>query len=297
MAFGNRLLHLLQDPPPDYVFEVSEDGIAWARRSSGQVGFEELEWGTVLVSPLADNVVRADLLADTIRGITGGATGRKRRPAVLILPDYCARVAVLEFDSFPADAAEQHALVRFRMKKSVPFDIDSAALSFHAQPPKPGTRNVEVVVVVAALEIVARYEVPFRAAGLHPGVVMTSVIPMIELNTAAGVSILARLNGRTLTVAVTNGPALKLVRCVELHEITPEEIQGVLFPTVAYIEDKMSARPSRLLLCGFGHDQPEWVRELDIPVEPLRSRYGLPTQHNAGLMGYLQSINAGVKAA
>jgi type IV pilus assembly protein PilM len=297
MGFAGRLLHVLQDPPPDYVFEVSEAGIAWARPSSAQAGFEPLDRGPIIVSPLADNVLRADLLADTIRGITGGAAGRKRRPAVLILPDYCARVAVLEFDNFPADASEQLALVRFRMKKSVPFDIESAAVSFHAQPPKAGKRSLDVVVVVAALEIVARYEAPFRAAGLHPGIVMTSVAGMTELNSAPGVSILARLNGRALTVAVTNGTALKLVRCVELHDTTPEEIQDVLFPTVAYIEDEMSARPARLLLCGFGPDQPEWTRELDIPVEPLRSRYGPAAQHNAGLLGYLQSINAAVKAA
>ena len=30
--------------------------------------------------------------------------GRKRRDVALILPDYCTRIAVLDFDSFPGDA-------------------------------------------------------------------------------------------------------------------------------------------------------------------------------------------------
>ena len=42
------------------------------------------------------------------------------------------------------------------MKKSVPFDVESAAVSF--QPMYWGEGQNEVVVVVAALEIVARYE-------------------------------------------------------------------------------------------------------------------------------------------
>src|SRR5687768_14155114 len=102
MALGNRFLSFLTDPVPEYAFEVSEAGIAWARPSSPTPLFEPLEPGTITVSPLADNVHKADALADRVRKITGGAS-MKRRGAVVILPDYSARVAVLEFDSFPSD--------------------------------------------------------------------------------------------------------------------------------------------------------------------------------------------------
>jgi type IV pilus assembly protein PilM len=276
---------------------VSEAGIAWARPASPQPAFQPLEPGTISVSPLADNVHLADALADKVRAITGGGS-MKRRGAVVILPDYCARVAVLEFDSFPADPKEQLSLVRFRMKKSVPFDVESAAVSYFPQASKTaGTRGVDVIVVVAALEIIARYEAPFRAAGLHPGFVMTSLIPMAELNPHNDISVVARLNGKSLTVAVMNGANLKLVRCVELPEMTSEEILAVLLPTVAYVEDEMGSPPSRLLVCGFGKDA-DWQRELDVPVVEMQSRFGVPTQSNAGLLGYLQSVTGGgVKAA
>jgi type IV pilus assembly protein PilM len=299
MALFRKFLGLLQDPPPDYVFELSEAGIAYVRPGAPQPAFEPLDPETIAVSPLADNVHRADALADKVRAITGAAGGRKRGRAVLILPDYCSRVAILEFDNFPTDPKEQLSLVRFRMKKSVPFDVESAAVSYHAQSVKSGTRSVEVVVVVAALEIVARYEAPFRAAGLHPGLVMTSVVPMSELNHYPGISIVARLNGRNLTVAVMNGPVLKLVRCVELHDVTPEEFLAVLFPTVAYIEDEMETRPARLLHCGFGQELRDWQGELGVPAEPLTSRYGNPGPFNAGLYGFLQSLSekGGAKVA
>jgi type IV pilus assembly protein PilM len=295
MAFWNQLVSLLQDPVPDYAFEVSEAGIAWARlgRGSSQVQFEALDTGVLSVSPLIDNVLKADALADKVRKITGTATDRKRGRAVLILPDYSARVAVLDFDRFPTDPREQLALVKFRMKKSVPFDVETAAVSFHPQAAKGSTH---VIVVAAALEIVARYEAAFRAAGLHVGHVTTSALAMAELNVSPGISIFARLNGRVLSVLVMNGPALKLLRTVELSAINGEEILAVLFPTVAYIEDEMSDHPARIMLCGF-EAAPDWTAELGLPVEQLRSAFGVPDQTNAGLLGYLQSVTPGVKAA
>jgi type IV pilus assembly protein PilM len=295
-ALWTTLSNLLQDPAPDFVFEVSEAGIAFARPAAAamQVQFHPLEAGVLSVSPLADNILKPDAFADAVRRVVGGGA-RKRRRGVLILPDYCARVAVLEFDKFPADPKEQASLVKFRMKKSVPFDVETAAVSFYPQVSKAAT---DVVVVVAALEIVARYEAPFRASGLQPGHVTTSAIAMSELNRAQGISILARLNGRVLSVLVMNGPVLKLVRSVELSAVNADEVLAVLFPTVAYVEDEMGTHPARLTLCGFDQGEvPDWAQELGIPVEQLRSRLGTPNQNNAGLLGYLESTAPGARAA
>jgi type IV pilus assembly protein PilM len=296
MALQNSLLRLLSDPLPEYVFELSEAGIAWVRPGSPQLAFEPLEPGTIAVSPLADNIHKADALADKVRAIVGGGA-RKRRRTVLILPDYCARVSVLEFDNLPSDPKEQLSLVRFRMKKSVPFDVESAAVSYCPQVAKSASGAIDVIVVVAALEIVARYEAPFRAAGLHPGVVTTSLMAMTELNPYTDISVMARLNGKALTVAVMNGASLKLVRSMELPEMTSDEILAVLLPTLAYVEDEMGTKASRLLTCGFENED-DWQTHLDLPVVPLQSSFGVPTQSNAGLLGYLQSISGGgAKAA
>lgn len=294
-AFSQGLFRFLHDPPPDLVFEISEAGIAFAR-SGAAPGFHALPAGVIATSPLVDNVLKPEAFQEAVRSVVGSSGGRKRGRAVLILPDYCARVSVLDFDTFPTDPKEQLALVRFRMRKSVPFDVETAVVGYH---PQPGKGPTEVVVVVAALEIVARYEAPFRAVGLHPGFVTTSALAFAELNHAPGISILARLNGRVLTVLVMNGISLRLVRTVELTAVGPDEVLQVLFPTVAYIEDEMGSKPSRLALCGFGEigQHPEWLEELGIPVETLRSRFGLPNGANAGLHGYLESSGSGVKVA
>lgn len=289
----DKLKLLLQDPPPAMAFEISEAGIASARIGArAELEFYPLKPGTLSVSPLKENVVDPDEFTMAVRAVANTQAMRKRKDVMLILPDYSTRMAVLDFDNFPSDPKEQASLVRFRMKRSVPFDVDSAAMAYYAQS-GPG-KKVDVVVTVAPLEIVARYEAPFRMAGLNPGFVTTSGLAALELAPEGGLSVFAKLTGRTLSVLVRQGAVLKLARCVELASAELDEIGGVLAPTLVYIEDNLGGRAERLTLCGFGAQTDEARRrfheELGVDVEALRSPLGIPGENNAGLLGYLRSI-------
>ncbi|HLJ47901.1 MAG TPA: hypothetical protein VKU01_17920 [Bryobacteraceae bacterium] len=286
------LAKLLKDPPPSCAFELSEAGVAFAKIGDQvQPSFEAFEEPLLSVSPVHDNVQNAEALQAKINQVAPSNGHRKRR-AALILPDYAARVAVLDFDAFPSNPEEQIALVRFRMKKSVPFDVDTALLSYSAQP-ATNSKKIEVVVAIMAREIVTRYEAPFRALGILPGFVTTSALAMLNLIQPEGLRIAAKLTGRTLTAMVLDGSVLKLVRCVEMADDSQEEIEDVLHPTVAYIEDELATKPNRILLCGFGARSAdlarEWEEHWDVRVEQLQSRLGMLGQNNAGLLGYLES--------
>jgi len=287
------LTTLLGDPPPAWAFEISESGIAFGRTEAPeQLSFRPLPEGAISVSPLRDNVQQPEVLAREVAALAPPPNGHRLR-AALILPDYCARTAVLDFDSFPSDKDEQRALVRFRMKKTVPFELESAVVSYFQQPAGSGAK-IDVVVALIPVEIVARYEAPFRSAGFQPGEVVTSSLAALHMVEPNGITMIAKLGGATLSVMVLRGPVLKLARCVELTDATSEEILSVLHPTVAYVEDELRARPERLLLCGFGHttdeEAPFLQAELGVPVEALRSRFGTPVWTNAGLLGYMESL-------
>ena len=292
----NLFATIFKDPPPAYAFELSEQGVAFAGVSQpGQVGFTPFDAGVLLVSPVHDNVQQASVVEERIRAILPPNGHRKRR-AALILPDYSARVAVLDFDAFPAEQEERLALLRFRMKKSVPFDVDSAVVSFAVQPHRRGASEskVEVLVAIMAAEIVGRYEAPFRALGFHPGFITTSSLAALNLIQPDGVTMLVKLNGNILSVLVLQQSAVRLSRSVELDDGREEEIESVLHPTVAYIEDELQASPKRVWLCGLGPQRAvlaqRWQAEWKAAVQPLESRFGAPTAHNAGLLGYLESV-------
>jgi len=284
---------ILQDPPPVMAFELSEAGIAVARMGAKtELGFRSLKPGVLSVSPLKDNVIMPDELSIAVRELAPQNGSRKRRDAALILPDYSTRIAVLDFDSLPSDVKEQQALVRFRIRKSIPFDVESAALSYYAQP-SDGKKH-DVVVVVAPLEVVARYEAPFRSAGLNPGLVTTSSLAALNLIADGGVTVVAKVAGKTLTVMVLESGRLKLVRCLEVASSDIAEVAADLYPTFVYIEDNMSAKAERLLLCGFGERmetaRQQFESELGVEVQPVRSPMATPGEDNAGLLGYLRSL-------
>jgi hypothetical protein len=110
----------------------------------------------------------------------------------------------------------------------------------------------------------------------------------------AGLSVLAKLTGRVLTVLVRDKHVLKLARCLELPSTELEDVADVLIPTFVYIEDNLKRRAEKLILCGFGARTEEagerFAGELGVEIEPLRSPLGTPGENNAGLLGYLRSI-------
>lgn len=284
MTIIHTISRLVKDPPPEHAFEISEAGISYA--SGTQTGFQAFEPGTIAVSPSADNILRPEMVSFMIAQIAPMNGGKKRRPAALILPDYAARVTVLDFDTFPTVAAEQLPLVKFRIKKTVPFDIESAAVSYYVQPTS-GSKKVEVLAVTMAFDIVARYEALFRSAGFHPGEVTTSSLAALNLYRGEGVAVVAKLSGQVLTVTVLSGATIKLFRCVTLEGLGDDELLAVLHPTFAYVEDELASPVRKLILCGFPRGVPA---ELRCETEPLRSKLGTPGENNAGLLGYLESV-------
>jgi type IV pilus assembly protein PilM len=129
------LTRYLKDPPPEVVFEIATDAVRMAR--SGQansITSAALEPGVISPSPLHDNIALSEPLQAAVYQLAPG-TGRRRkqRTAAVLLPDNSAHVTVLEFSDLPDNHDEQRALIRARLKRSVPFDIDSAALSYWIQ--------------------------------------------------------------------------------------------------------------------------------------------------------------------
>ena len=294
MSFLDQLRSLVEDPAPVYAFEISPNGVALGVRSSRrgaapEIRFQHLDAGVLAVSPVNDNVLLPDVFERLVASMAPMNGSRRQREAALILPDYCTRIAVLDFESFPTEKSEQLSLVRFRMKKTVPFDMDAATLSYHV---RQAGKKYEVIVAAAPVEVIARYEAPFRAAGFTPGFATTSIMAAMDLLPAAGLHVAVKLAAPTLTVAVCDGRQPKLVRCVQLETLALDECMAVLFPTLAYAEDEMPRKPQAIHACGFGNEldafRARCDAELALPVEPLRSVWGAPTEANAGLLGWLQ---------
>jgi type IV pilus assembly protein PilM len=291
--------HLFEDPPPELVFEISSDAVRMARVAEPQViQTELLPPGTITPSPLHDNISVSEPLHAAVARLV--PTGKGKRTAALLLPDHCAHVAVLDFDNFPDKADEQLALIRFRLKRSLPFDIDSAALSYWIQDNPAVTKEIrgaksrrEVVVAVTPPEIVKRYEAPFRAVGVNPGFVSLAPLACLDLADAKGIVAIARLSANVITILAKHGQTLRVIRSIELGAVSLAAIANHLHQTFVFIEDNLGAPAAELLLAGFG--EIERGALLEFPVEfqmPVRVLGGADT----GIRGYLRSFMKGAAA-
>lgn len=296
MSALDTLKALFQDPPPEFVFEISASGIAMSRtKPPAVVQWADLPAGTLEPSPVKDNMIDTAAFAQAVARLVPATSKRGRRGAALILPDNAVRLAVLDFESLPEKHEEREALIRFRLKKTLPFDVDEAALSWHLQVGGPQVGKKEpgskVVAVVTPAEIVIRYETAFRMAGLHPGMVTCTPLALMDLLPTTGYFLAVHKTDGALTVLALRDGILILARTLELVPNTADpldEISTDLYPTLVYLEDQAGGRPERLLLLGFGEESDAASTrlsiELDIPVDSL-------VEPHPGLAGYLKSLH------
>jgi type IV pilus assembly protein PilM len=285
MNILDRIHGLLQDPPPEFAFEIAADGIAMSRtRPPATIQEAPLASGVLSPSPVKENIVDAAAYAAAVRRVAPPENARGRRTAALIIPDNALRLAVLEFENIPQKETERIALLRFRLRKTVPFEIDEAALAYHVQP------GNSIVAAITPAGTVAHYEAPFRAAGMQPGFVTAASLGMLELLPTKGFVLVANRAPGSLTVLVIRDGIVQLARSLELEENANEpldEISSDLYHTLIYLEDQMGARPERLILAGFGDEAASAATrlsvELEIEADTLRERH-------PGLAGYLASL-------
>ena len=294
----------LSDPPPDHVFEISEFALAGVspRQPEGQNRMRFTERG-LTPSPSLPNLVRRQLYRDALPQIAA-ANGARRMTTALVIPDYAVRMAILDFEEFPLRDEERISLLLFRLRKTVPFHIEEARLSYSMQDSRPG--HYEILAVAIANPILHEYESIFVEAGHRVGLVVPSLIAALPFCEAAseGITLLAKSAGSTLSIGLIEQGHLRLVRCIDLstedHTSHDVELSRPAFPvlqqTLAFAEDQLEQKVNRALLCGFGADTAaigeQMEREFGIPYTPVNSRFGPALAENAGLLGLLEQFAA-----
>jgi hypothetical protein len=283
------------------LFEITETSLSAASpRSPNDIKQEILTERALTASPGAPNFARPQLFREALQRQM--QTANNRVAAALVIPDYAVRMALLDFEDFPTGDEERTALLRLRLRKTVPFHVDEAQLAYSIQLEQE--KHIEVLAVAIARPILHEYESVFSEAGLRVGLVTPSSLATLRLCTHGdkGLTLVAKAAGSTLSVILAQQNRIRLVRCLDLagegEPLRKEEqnVFPVLQQTLAYAEDQLGEPVARLLLAGFGTDT-EAIgrlaeREFHIPYATIRSRFGPATQANAGLLGLLEQYAA-----
>ncbi|MFZ0815138.1 MAG: hypothetical protein WAM78_06440 [Candidatus Sulfotelmatobacter sp.] len=276
------------------VGRLAEDG-----RSLEASAARELAPGSVIPDLVEGNLRQREAVSTAVQAALG-SVGARSHDVIAVVPDAAVRVVLLEFDTLPADSEEAAGVVRFRMKKSLPFDVDKARVSYHAQKSSEGVR---VVAAVALASVVEEYEATFRDAGFSPGVVLPSMLAALGAAEGQRPTLVVKVDARTTSIAILNAEQLQLFRTLENTRgvtITGEQLAEEVYPSVVFFQDTYHLNIERIFVAGIsdiGGAAPALraqtgaeVQELVSPSQLGASSGGsVPRWRMAGVVGALIS--------
>lgn len=255
-------------PHPPLAIEISLERVAAARwsRTGSLDGFavEALPMGAIVPSAVEANIIN---LAAVKSGFASACDRlrAKDEDVALILPDPVIRVFVQHFEEFPRSQEEAIPMLRWKLKKSVPFEADETLISYMRQAPRE--TGVDVVTALARLRIIREYESLAEGVGLRPGVVLSSSLAAVSLLEDAKPTLLARVSGSALTTVIARNGVLCGYRCTELpargSALTPQMLLEEIFPVAAYYQDTWQEGIQSVRVAGLGARLPEFVGALE----------------------------------
>jgi type IV pilus assembly protein PilM len=245
-------------PHPPLVVDIAATHVAaarWGKINGALDSFyvEPLTLGSVMPSPVEMNVAQPDAVKSALRRVFDHVPAREHG-VVLLIPDLVVRVFILPFDALPRNANDALPLLRWRLKKSVPFDVDETVVSWMRQAGNTG--NLEVVTAVARQRIIREYEEIVEGLNAKVGVVLSSTLATLPLIEAHGATLMIRMSGKTMTTVIVRGGSLCVYRSTDMASdaalLSPQAMLDEIFPAMAYYQDTWGGAVDWVRLAGFG---------------------------------------------
>lgn len=255
-------------PRPPLAIEIASDRIAvarWSRSGSlDEFAVELLPPGVIVPSAVEVNLANSSAAKSALAKACDRVRTRDEDVA-LILPDPVIRVFVQHFEEFPRSSGEAIPLLRWKLKKSVPFEADETIISYMRQAPRE--TGVDIVTALGRLRVIREYETLAEGVGLYPGVVLSSTLAAISLLEDHKPALLARISGSALTTTIVRSGVLCGYRCTELPasgaSLTPQMLLEEIFPVAAYYQDTWNESIASVRIAGLGTRLAEFARPLE----------------------------------
>ena len=239
---------------PRLACEVTRDRVIAARASDTLPRIElftsrQLPEGAVNPGLNGPNVVDAAALRTAISGALQ-AVGGGSKDVIVIVPDASIRTLLLDFDALPAKPEEVEPVIRFRLKKSLPFDVDDAVVSYEIT---RGNGTVRVVAAVSPRSIIEEYEAAFRAEGYLPGVVLSSSVAALGIIDGQHPTLVLKVDANNITITAAEKQELRLIRTLDNprgSDVTASELAEGVLPSIVFFEDTFGARIEQIYVGG-----------------------------------------------
>lgn len=286
---------------PSIACELSPERVIAARLTEDGFGLDsytarELGAGALMPRLTETNVANSAIVQQAVtEALT--TVGSRNHDVVAILPDASVRVSLLDFDSLPDKRLEADGVVRFRLKKSVPFDVDNAAVSYEVS---RSNGHIRVIAAAVLSSVLAEYEGLFRALGYQPGIVVPSTLAALGNVEGSDSTLVIKSDSATTTLSIVAGGELLLFRTLENPGGIPptaDQLIPDVHASLVFFQDTYNMRVDRILVGGLIDAEAlgaELESQTEIPVKNLVSnrhfasaRPNFPASSLAGVVGAL----------
>jgi type IV pilus assembly protein PilM len=286
VSFGERVKHVLVEPRyPGVGIELNSDCIRLAviRADHGKLGVlhldsEPLPAGALEVTPFKPNILSMEAVAAAMNSLWR-RNPHKSAKVSLLIQDRSALVFNLVMEHPARNPAECMELIRFKLKKSVPFRMEDAQVTYFAPRGTPDHSSAHLWVIVVNHALLNQCEQFVQSAlNVEVGLVDLTTLGLMNL---AHPAIRARglldrdilyvnLSHDYLSLAISQKSNLTSFRTRPLDSVASriDAAMDEVHPTVMYYQDKLAGEGFAF---AFVH-APDNVEELCAAIE---SRTGI----------------------
>jgi hypothetical protein len=199
--------------------------------------------------------------------------GFKGSEIAVVVPDETARIAFLTAEKPSRNIEEQRTFIRWKLKKTIPFDVDTAQVAYRTLGPHRSGPGVDMLVALSPRSTVQEYETLFDSMDIHAGMVLPSTLAALNLfSPPVGDTLFVKIAPDCITTTVFQKRRVEFYR-----RITDLPLYDAVYPTILYYQDKLGGKGlEHLVVCGYDTDVSEAFdevqRKLGLTVQRLEPR-------------------------
>ena len=288
-----RLLGFEPVPVPPHVFALDDERLRYGQFARDRHGFrlrgyreaalprDPFQHGP-LGGPPRDPAAFRDLVAGLVASIAGGV-----KEASLVLPDAWLRVTFTESGDLPKTADALDEVLRWKLRRLVPFRVDELRIGATAVSPIPGQEEPRRLLLGFGVEqLLAQVEEAFAAAGVRIGQVTNaslSLLAAISPVPAGAFAALVVVGGEGYTLIFARGSEPVLHRYKAFTGTLPETARASfvgrdLKLTRNFLDEHFPGSAlGQVLLLAAPELEPAWLDRLEeglgTPAAPLDGRH------------------------
>lgn len=209
----------------------------------------EIAAGSLAGSLTETNIPNRDRTrADVLEALN--RAGFEGSEIAVVVPDDAVRIAFLAVENLSKDPDEQQSFIRWKLKKTVPFDVDSAQIAFRIVSSK-NIGGAEMLVTLSPRTIIQEYQDLFDSMDLHPGIVVPSTLAALNLfRPSTGDTLFLKVAPGCIATTVFQSGRMQFYR-----RVVDVSLYDAVYPTVMYYQDKLGGKAlEQLIVCGYDSD-------------------------------------------